>query len=224
LALHGTPQTEPAAKLWWRTVIGALAIVLLQAIALHTTLTIFPSPQSDHPALGLPGNPGTVMKLLIVLCLLWSILKIPALMRRYVTKSSPSQVGTIVRVMLVQQLTRGLSRAAGAGRAGRTAAAASSRGPGTGARCAWALSARGGPGSEARLGPFRVARAGSGPTRLRPAGFRRYGIRGQKQHGIDLAGHDPDVSDLMDTLASDVRHTVRAAARGSRYAQAEVAT
>jgi predicted helicase len=27
---------------------------------------------------------------------------------------------------------------------------------------------------------------------LRGVRFRRYGIRGQKQHGIDLAGHDPD--------------------------------
>jgi hypothetical protein len=132
LALHGTPQTEPAAKLWWRTVLGALGTVLIQAVALHTTLTVFLSPQADLPALGLPGNAGTVMKLLVVLCLLWAILKIPSMMRRYITKSSPSQVGTIVRVMLVQQLTRGLSRAAGRGGAARSAAA-SGRGPGGGA-------------------------------------------------------------------------------------------
>src|SRR3954469_12038086 len=132
LALHGTPHTEPAAKLWWRTMLGALATVLIQAVALHTTLTVFLSPKSDPPALGLPGNPGAVMKLLVVLCLLWSILKVPAMMRRYVSKSSPSGVGTIVRVMLVQQLTRGLSRAAGRGGAARTAAG-SGRGPGSGA-------------------------------------------------------------------------------------------
>jgi hypothetical protein len=122
LALHGTPQTEPAAKLWWRTILGALGTVLIQAVALHTTL-VFLSPQSDLPALGLPGNAGTVMKLLVVLCLLWAILKIPAMMRRYVTTSSPSQAGTIVRVLLMQQLTRGLSRA-GRGGAARSAAAA----------------------------------------------------------------------------------------------------
>ena len=131
LALHGTPHTEPAAKLWWRTMLGALGTVLIQAVALHTTLTIFLSPKSDLPALGLPGNPGAVMKLLVVFCLLWSIIKVPAMMRRYVSKSSPSGVGTIVRVMLVQQLTRGLSRAVGRGGAARTAAA-SGRGPGGG--------------------------------------------------------------------------------------------
>lgn len=129
LALHGTPHTEPAAKLWWRTMLGALGTVLIQAVALHTTMTVFLSPKSDLPALGLPGNPGAVMKLLVVLCLLWSILKVPAMMRRYVSKSSPSGVGTIVRVMLVQQLTRGLSRAVGRGGAARTAAA-SGRAPG----------------------------------------------------------------------------------------------
>jgi len=131
LALHGTPHTEPAAKLWWRTMLGALGTVLIQAVALRTTLTVFLSPTSDLPALGLPGNPGAVMKLLVVLCLLWSILKVPAMMRRYVSKSSPSPVGTIVRVMLVQQLTRGLSRAVGRGGAARTAAAAG-RAPGGG--------------------------------------------------------------------------------------------
>jgi hypothetical protein len=117
LALHGTPQTEPAAKLWWRTMLGALGTVLIQAVALHTTLTVFLGPQSDLPALGLPGNAGTVMKLLVVLCLLWAILKVPSMMRRYVSRSSPSPAGTIVRVMLMQPLTRGLSRAVGRGRA-----------------------------------------------------------------------------------------------------------
>jgi hypothetical protein len=132
LALHGTPQTEPAAKLWWRTVLGALGTVVVQAVTLHTALTVFLNPQANLPALGLPGNAGAVMNLMIVLCLLWAIVKIPSMMRRYVTKSSPSQAGTIVRVMLVQQLTRGLSRAVGRGGAARTATAAASRGAGAG--------------------------------------------------------------------------------------------
>jgi hypothetical protein len=171
LALHGTPQTEPAAKLWWRTVLGALGTVLLQAVALHTTLTVFLSPRSDLPELGLPGNPGTVMKLLIVLCLLWAILKIPSMMRRYVTKSSPSQVGTIVRVMLVQQLTRGLSRAAGRRGAARTAAAASGRGPGGGPAAGgadrpWPTAPSRGGGSRPLPRPTANTRAGANRTPL----------------------------------------------------------
>jgi hypothetical protein len=158
LALHGTPHTEPAARLWWRTMLGALGTVLIQAVALHTTLTVFVSPKSDLPALGLPGNPGAVMRLLVVLCLLWSILKVPAMMRRYVSKSSPSGVATIVRVVLVQQLTRGLSRAVGRGGAARTAAA-SGRGPGAGP----------GAGRAARPWPTGPSRGGGSRPLPRPA-------------------------------------------------------
>ncbi|MEV4706820.1 conjugal transfer protein TrbL family protein [Actinoplanes sp. NPDC049316] len=134
LALHGTPQTEPAAKLWWRTMLGTLGTVVIQAVALHTTLTVFLSPQANLPALGLPGDPDVVMNLLIVLCLLWAILKVPSMMRRYVTKSSPSQAGMILRVVLIQQLTRGLSRAFGGSRVASGAGAARRGAGGPGVR------------------------------------------------------------------------------------------
>jgi hypothetical protein len=119
LALHGTPQTEAAAKLWWRTILGTLGTVVMQAVALHTTLTIFLNPATNLPALGLPGAPGTTMNLLIVVCLLWGVIKIPGLMRRYVTQTRPSAVGMILRVVLVQQLTRGVSRVLGSRRGAR---------------------------------------------------------------------------------------------------------
>jgi hypothetical protein len=119
LALHGTPQTEAAAKLWWRTIFGTLGTVVMQAVALHTTLSIFLNPDTNLPVLGLPGDPGAVMNLLIVVCLLWGVLKIPGLMRRYITQSRPSTMGMVVRVVLVQQITRGLSRAVGPGRGSR---------------------------------------------------------------------------------------------------------
>jgi len=119
LALHGTPQTEGAAKLWWRTILGTLGTVVIQAVALHTTLTIFLNPNTNLPVLGLllpGGDPGAVMNLLIVVCLLWGVIKVPALMRRYITQTRPSAMGMILRVVLVQQLTRGISRAFSSGR------------------------------------------------------------------------------------------------------------
>lgn len=130
LAMHGTSQTEPAAKLWWRAILGTLGTVIIQAVALHTTLTVFLDPQANLPALGLPGDPGVVMNLLIVLCLLWVVLKVPSMMRRYITKSPPSQAGTIVRVVLIQQLTRGLSRAFSRGSRAMRGAGAVRRGAG----------------------------------------------------------------------------------------------
>src|SRR6266545_1799533 len=66
LALHGTPQTEGAAKLWWRTILGTLGTVVMQAVALHTTLTIFLNPDANLPVLGLPGDPSAVGMILRV--------------------------------------------------------------------------------------------------------------------------------------------------------------
>ncbi|WP_422733085.1 conjugal transfer protein TrbL family protein [Micromonospora sp. WMMD558] len=139
LALHGTPQTEGAAKLWWRTILGTLGTVVIQAVALHTTLRVFLNPDSNLRVLGLPipgGEPAAVMNLLIVVCLLWGVVKIPGLMRCYITQTRPNAMGMILRVVLVQQLTRGISRAfsggrsatGAAGRAGRAGGGASAGG------------------------------------------------------------------------------------------------
>jgi hypothetical protein len=136
LALHGTPQTEGAAKLWWRTILGTLGTVVLQAVALHTALTIFLNPDTNLAVLGLPGDPGATMNLFIVVCLVWGVVKIPGLLRRYVTQSRPSAVGTILRVVVVQQLTRGLSRAVGAGRGAARLAPAGRGGAGAASRAA----------------------------------------------------------------------------------------
>lgn len=108
LGLHGTPHTDAAARLWWRTLLAVLGTVLLQAVALHTTLAVFLDPGSNLSAVGLPGSAGTLMNLFIVICILWAVVKIPALMRRYVTHGRPSAMSMIVRVVLAQQLTRGL--------------------------------------------------------------------------------------------------------------------
>ena len=124
LALHGTPQTEGAAKLWWRAFLGTLGTVVIQAVALHTTLTIFLSPDANLAVLGLPGDPGMTLNLLIVVCMLFGILKVPGLMRRYVTQTRPGVSGQIFRLVIIQQITRGLSRGLGAGRSARTASAA----------------------------------------------------------------------------------------------------
>ena len=111
VALHGTAQTEGAAKLWWRTLIGTLGTVTLQAVALHLTLTIFLDPAANFPMLGLPRDSGALLNLLVVVCLLWGVTRIPALMSRYVLQSKPSTLTTMLRVVLIQQVTRRLRHA-----------------------------------------------------------------------------------------------------------------
>lgn len=126
LALHGTPQTEGAAKLWWRAMLGTTGTVVIQAVALHTTLTIFLSPDANLPVLGLIVIPdaGATMNLLIVACMLFGILKVPGLMRRYVTQTRPGITGQIFRLVVIQQITRGLSKGFSGGRTARAASTA----------------------------------------------------------------------------------------------------
>ncbi|NMO57782.1 hypothetical protein HH310_42300 [Actinoplanes sp. TBRC 11911] len=159
LALHGTPHTEGAAKLWWRTLLGTVGIVVVQAVALHATLLVFLSPNSNLPLLGVSvadGDPAGILNLLIVVCLLWAVVKIPALMRRFVTQARPSRAGTVLRVVAVQQLTRGLSRGLAIGHGASRLARGT--GPSTGSAT--------GPASYASAS----RPAGSGRRSLRPAG------------------------------------------------------
>ncbi|GIH16145.1 hypothetical protein [Rugosimonospora africana] len=131
LACHASPFTDGAARLWWRSFLGLLGTVTLQALALHTTMIIFLDPKANLPVLGIPNDPFGVFDLFIVICLLWVTIKIPGLMRRYVTRSGGGRnpAGLLVRMVLMQQLTgllrlplRGAGRAASAGRATARAA------------------------------------------------------------------------------------------------------
>ncbi|WP_433221877.1 conjugal transfer protein TrbL family protein [Dactylosporangium sp. CS-047395] len=181
LALHGTAQTEGAAKLWWRTMLGTLGIVVVQAFALHVTLRVFLSPDSNLAVLGVPmpnGEPSALLNLLIVVCLLWGIVKIPGLMRRYVTQSRPGALGTVLRVVVVQQLSKGISRALGGPRravrgAGRAAGGGGGAGAG-GSDRPWPVRPAGGaPGARRAAGRGAAGRSGSaapsGADQGRPA-------------------------------------------------------
>jgi hypothetical protein len=135
LACHATPYTDGAARLWWRAFLGCLGTVLLQALALHTALSIFLSPQANLPAVGLPQDPTGTINLFIVACLLWTVVKIPGLMRRYVTHSGQNNVaGLFLRMVAVQQVTRlfRLPKRRGAARAAAAAGAGGGRTGGTG--------------------------------------------------------------------------------------------
>jgi hypothetical protein len=105
LAMHGTAQTEPIAKLWWRIMLGTPATVVLQAVALHTTLQVMLRPQTAIPALGLSGTPGAAMNLLIVTGLLWGVIRIPSLLGRFVLQSRPGRMSGLLRLLVVQQAT-----------------------------------------------------------------------------------------------------------------------
>jgi hypothetical protein len=111
LACHSLPFTDAAAKLWWRAMLGTLGTVVLQAFGLHAALSVFLDPNANLTDLGLPADPSGVLNLFIVACLLWAVVKIPGMMRRYITGGGRSGVGGyVLRVLVVQRLTNGLLR------------------------------------------------------------------------------------------------------------------
>jgi hypothetical protein len=158
LACHALPFTDAAARLWWRATLGTVGTVVLQAVALHVALSIFLDPAANVAPLGIPDDPTQTLNLFIVVCLLWAIIKIPGLVRRYVTKGTVSAGASIGRFVIVQQLTRSLIRALPRGPAG-TVGRGRGRGGAGGGRIG------GGP---PRPGPS----GGGGTTPHRPAGPR----------------------------------------------------
>lgn len=110
LACHALPQTDPLARLWWRSYTGVLAVPVVQGFTLYAGQWMLTDPQHLLPALGLPVEPGGVLNLFVVMVMLWTTLRVPALMRRYVATGGSGRgvnvLGAAVRVIVVQQLTR----------------------------------------------------------------------------------------------------------------------
>ena len=75
LLAHALPQTDGLARLWWRGMAAALGVQVAQAFVLATAVRVFFSPDG-RGVLGI-GATGSLIDLLVVLCLLWLLVKIP---------------------------------------------------------------------------------------------------------------------------------------------------
>jgi len=75
LLCHLFPQTEGLAHLWWRAMTAAFAIQVSQAIVLAACVRVFFSP-TGATSLGLTVS-GGVINLLLCLCLLYVLVRIP---------------------------------------------------------------------------------------------------------------------------------------------------
>ncbi|MFI7081789.1 conjugal transfer protein TrbL family protein [Micromonospora sp. NPDC049903] len=109
LACHALPQTDPLARLWWRAYTGCLAIPVAQAFFLTAGEQVLLDPATMLPVFGMPADPGGTLNLLVVVVLLWTTVKIPALMARWAGQSghgTTAMLGAAARVVVVQQLTR----------------------------------------------------------------------------------------------------------------------
>ncbi|GLI02836.1 hypothetical protein [Phytohabitans aurantiacus] len=130
LACHATPWTDPVARMWWRGFGGDLGTVGAQALALHVTAKVYFDPGSNLSQFGLPNDPPEVLNLFVVACLLWATVKIPSLMGRYVTNARGNNVlGALVRLVVVQHITRALTGGLWGGRGLSAPGARAGQGP-----------------------------------------------------------------------------------------------
>ncbi|WKU03442.1 hypothetical protein [Micromonospora sp. HUAS LYJ1] len=112
LACHALPQTDPVARLWWRSYAGVLAVPVVQGFTLYAGQWMLTDPAHLLPVFGLPVDPGGVLNLFVVMVMLWTTLRVPHLMRRYVSAGGSgggsTMLGAAVRVIVVQQATRAI--------------------------------------------------------------------------------------------------------------------
>lgn len=124
LACYALPQTQPAAVLWWRSLLGVLVTPALQGIAFTVGVDLLLDPSHNLvPMTGISGITGssgtTVINLFFVACLLMLTVRIPRLVTRYAIRQGggTSTAGVIARTIVVQTVLRrlpvpGLSRLA----------------------------------------------------------------------------------------------------------------
>ncbi|MDG4760389.1 type IV secretion system protein [Micromonospora sp. WMMD710] len=111
LACHALPQTDPIARLWWKAYAGTLAVPIVQGFTLYAGQWMLTDPDNLLPVLGLPVDPGGVINLFVVMVMLWTTLRVPAMMKSFVSTGNgrgANMIGAAVRVVVVQQATRSI--------------------------------------------------------------------------------------------------------------------
>ena len=114
LACHALPQTEEWARLWWRLLTGMLLIQVAQALVFIIAIKVMLA----------PGGPITDdsqgWDLLIVICLLYVLVRIPSWIMQQVmhmnTRRSPA--ARLARYYVFRQTIHGAVRAGGRGAGG----------------------------------------------------------------------------------------------------------
>ena len=106
LLAHGLPQTDGLARLWWRLMFAALGVQVAQALVLAGAVHVFFS-QDGHATLGIAGN-GNLVDLLVALCLLFVLFRIPFWAKDLALSGRHhSRAGGMVKSYLTVRVIRG---------------------------------------------------------------------------------------------------------------------
>ncbi|MGI5206255.1 hypothetical protein ACQEU6_32365 [Spirillospora sp. CA-108201] len=110
LMFHALPVTDGLARLWWRSITGVLAIGVCQSLVLATAFRLLFS-DVKHPGSDSGGHfpgivSGTGVDLLLALCLLWIMVRVPSWVARTIWRAAqPSALTGMVKSLI---LYRGL--------------------------------------------------------------------------------------------------------------------
>jgi hypothetical protein len=104
LVAYALPQTEGLARLWWRGMAAALGVQVAQAFLLATAVRVFFSSEG-HSALGLSVT-GSLIDLLVALCLLWLLVKVPFWAKEFAFSARPSLVVRAAKTYVLAQAGR----------------------------------------------------------------------------------------------------------------------
>lgn len=109
LACHALPHTEGVARLWWRAIAGVLTIQVAQSLVLTTGLRVFFT--SDQKAVFGFRTPHSMLDLVLVICLLYILARIPSWVIRMINRGgvSGSPLVRIVRTLAAVLIFRRLS-------------------------------------------------------------------------------------------------------------------
>ena len=114
LMCHVLPSLDRVALIWWRSFVALLATQLGQALTLIASVRIFfvsdgrpPTalPDGGH-VVGLPGG-SRLVDLIVVIGLAFILIRIPNWARKVAFRVTGGTAAQIVRLIVVQQLTRG---------------------------------------------------------------------------------------------------------------------
>jgi hypothetical protein len=105
LLTHVLPQTDGLARLWWRGMAAALGVQIAQSLVLATAVRVL-FDQGGHATLGLSVS-GSVIDLLVCLCLFWILVRIPFWAKDMAFSGSRSTVTQLARSYVLGRTLRG---------------------------------------------------------------------------------------------------------------------
>ncbi len=105
LLCHLFPQTEGLAHLWWKSMSAVLAIQVAQALVLAATVRVFFA-DTGASGLGLTVS-GSVINMLLCLCLLFVLVKIPFWARQLAFGSGGSTTVRLAKAYAIRSVSGG---------------------------------------------------------------------------------------------------------------------